>query len=263
MQRGWESSPSSFPESLRPRKQRRRADESSSSSSSSSTDIFALGKREYPQEWEAEPYNVYEGDQQGGHPGSVVGGLASFDKTEVKHLVGSFTAKCDLLSGPTLLNGIATGATNITRNGNVVKWLSFYCKGVLYQVDNTTAATRSDLYLVYDRQPGAALPANTDMFIVAAANSLPVFDAKSRFEVLAHRSFVLDQIDTTATQSYSGAHTAVCVDFFKKLNVVTNFKGTGNAIGDISTGALYMFYVGMGNVSYATGVVNYELTFIG
>lgn len=159
-----------------------------------------------------------------------------------------------------LLNGIAVGATSITRNGNQVTWKRVMVRGYMYPVDTTTAAHRTDLYIIWDTQPGAAVPATADILQGAGTKYFTNYDNRMRFTTLAHRSFISDAIDTTAQSSYSG-HNSHLVEIYKKINLKTTFKGDGNTIADIATGAMYVLAVGSGAAAYSTVAITFRLIF--
>lgn len=151
-----------------------------------------------------------------------------------------------------LINGVATGSTSITREGNQVYWKAIQIRGMINHLVAAGAdVSRADLYVVYDDQPGAAVPTNAEILSASTTEAFINLDYRERFKILHHSSYVFGPSDTTATQTYSVFPQVHAVDVYVKCNVRTSFKGTGNAIGDISKGAIYIFT--MGNTTNASG----------
>jgi len=168
---------------------------------------------------------------------------------EIKHLTVAGTYY-DATTSPTvtLLNGVATGSTNITRNGNVARFVSLQIRGQITPVDATTVRGRCDLYVILDASPAAAVPAVTDMLEAATPNSFTKYDNRARFTTLVHRYWVMPTIDDT--KGIMGAQDIFGVEIYKKLDVCTYYKGTTNVIGDISRYALYLFVIGISDAAY-------------
>lgn len=144
-----------------------------------------------------------------------------------------------------LINGIATGSTAITREGNQVYWKAIQIRGEIHHTAVAAASqTRCDLYVIYDDQPGAAVPSNSEILTSSQSAAFLNLDYRERFRVLHHSMYVFGPSDTTATQTYIGDKQIYPVDVYVRCNVRTAFKGTGNAIGDISKGAIYVFTIG-------------------
>jgi len=120
------------------------------------------------------------------------------------------------------------------------------------------------MYIIYDDQPGAAVPTNAEILSASVANAFINLDYRERFRVLCHRTYMFGPSDDTATTAVSAGPQVHNVDEYLRCNVRTTYKGTGNAIGDISKGALYIFTIG--NVAdassdYATGALALRLRF--
>ena len=135
--------------------------------------------------------------------------------------------------GVYLINGIAAGSTAITREGRQAFWKSVSVTGTIATVDATTQASRGDVVIVWDKQPGAAVPAMTDLFVESKAGSPMNLNYRERFVVLAHRTYVIGGLTADATDLTPTVHS---VNINVRLNLRTTFKGDANAIGDIATG---------------------------
>lgn len=164
---------------------------------------------------------------------------------ELKYLdVAYGVAVADTTGTVTLLNGVAVGDTAITREGRQTYWKSVEVHGILQQVDNSMVICRCDLYIMYDQQPGAAVPGMTDFFVESVAGSPHNLSYRERFKTLCHWSGTLGPRVETATQAVCGTPCVLPVDIYKKLNIRTTYKGDTNAIGDIATGAIYIVTIG-------------------
>jgi len=161
---------------------------------------------------------------------------------ELKYLdINSVNYACGTTGAVTLINGVAAGSTAITREGRQCYWKSVSVCGSLSAVDATTIASRNDVYVIWDKQPGAAVPAMTDIFVESKAGSPMNLNYRERFVVIAHNTFVIGGLtaDNTALSP-----TIQPVTISKRLNLRTTFKADANGIGDISTGAMYLVTVG-------------------
>ena len=91
---------------------------------------------------------------------------------ELKYLDTNFANYAVGTTGAvTLINGVAAGSTAITREGRQAFWKSVSVTGTIAAVDATTQASRGDVVIVWDKQPGAAVPAMTDLFVESKAGS--------------------------------------------------------------------------------------------
>lgn len=144
-------------------------------------------------------------------------------------------------TGPiTLLNGIATGDDLNSRDGRKLKIVSIHLSTVNRLTATSSAAVDLNLWLVYDRRPGGALPVYSDIFDLTASHLLNL-NNRERFSVL--------WTSRTAVGPYSlvapvlGSDAAKCIECFIDLSndeVVTVFNGTGATIADIAYGAIYL-----------------------
>jgi len=161
---------------------------------------------------------------------------------ELKYLDTNFANyACGTTGAVTLINGIAAGNTSITREGRQCFWKQVIVSGTVVAADATTIASRNDVYVIWDKQPGAAVPAMTDIFVESKAGSPMNLNYRERFVVIAHNTFVIGGLtaDNTALSP-----TIQPVTISKRLNLRTTFKADANGIGDISTGAMYLVTVG-------------------
>lgn len=180
-------------------------------------------------------------------------------RDELKYLDTNFASYGGGTTGSvTLINGVASGSTQITREGRQCYWKTVQVNGFLDPHANQLEE-RCDVYVIYDKQPGAAVPALTDLFVQAIGGSPLNLNYRDRFSVIVHKSFVLGLID--GTNYYSTIPNTQKISIYKRVNLKTTFKGDSNAIGDISTGALYLVVVGSQATYYASPYVNVRLRF--
>jgi len=141
----------------------------------------------------------------------------------------------------TLINGVAAGSTAITREGRQAFWKSVNVSGWVAPVDATVIGSRNDVYVIWDKQPGAAVPAMTDFFVEAKAGSPMNLNYRERFVIIAHKTYTIGGLTAGAPAVTPTVH-AVSINV--RLNLRTTFKGDANAIGDIATGAMYLVTLG-------------------
>jgi len=151
-----------------------------------------------------------------------------------------------------LLNGLNTGATAVTRNGNRVVFRSIQLRGMIYPDAEANKNTVNHIWIIYDTQPTGALPNINDFFEGSNGMSFIKYDSRYRFIPLVHRVFTLGM------QSATMSDFCVCdVDIYKKLNRVTVYKGNTDDIADIAYGALYIVVIGISNAN--TSRMNYNM----
>lgn len=155
-------------------------------------------------------------------------------------------------SGPVqLLNGVANGATAVTREGKQCYWKSVEVSGFIKPDGAASDNQRNDLYIFWDHQPGVNVPAKTDFFAGATpvAGSPHNLDYRERFVTLAHITIPMSQ----TAAGVSGGESSKPFNIYKKINYRTTFKGDTAALGSISTGAMYL--VAMGTATAAADCV--------
>jgi hypothetical protein len=161
---------------------------------------------------------------------------------ELKYLdINSASYACGTTGAITLINGVAAGSTAITREGRQAYWKSVQVSGSMTPTDATVIGSRNDVFVVWDKQPGAAVPAMTEIFVQAIAGSPMNLNYRERFMVLAHETFVLGAPIADGASITPNVH---AVNIMKRLALRTTFKGDANAIGDIGTGAMYLVTLG-------------------
>lgn len=141
----------------------------------------------------------------------------------------------------TLINGVSTGSAATQRCGNKVFLDSVHITGRIRSISDLVIRTRCDLYVIWDKQPGAAVPNMTDFFVESVSGSPKNLDNRERFHVVLREFYC---IGGKVAAGESKDPSIDIVDLHKELDLRTIYKGDGNAIGDISTGAMYLVTIG-------------------
>lgn len=170
---------------------------------------------------------------------------------ELKYVdTAAATYVADTTGTVTMLNGIAVGDDNTTRDGRQVTIKSVQLHGSIYPTDNTTTASKCRVALVWDNAPNGALATVANIFGAAQGVAFPLIDNANRFTVLVDRTFTIGLIDNTATNAVSHGNCAQDVEIYRKMNNITQYNGTGATIASIQNGALLL--VTMGSNAAAT-----------
>lgn len=198
-------------------------------------------------------------------PASVTVARAKRDKLKRRDAnyvdLASATYQFDTTGSITLIATVASGAGVTQRIGKKIAWKSVQLRGHL-QNKNTATIHDAALLLVYDREPGAALPAITDILDTVSCRSFNKDDNSYRFRILRRWDFCLTGNNATPATG----NEAITLDEFVDLKGLPGqFKSAGTgAIGDIQLGALYAVTVGM-NAAGGTcseGSIGYRVRYI-
>lgn len=166
-------------------------------------------------------------------------------RRELKYVdIGVGVYPADTTGTVTLLNGIAVGDDNTTRDGRQATMKSVQVRGMFSPTDATTIASKGRLLLVWDNAAAGATATIAAILSAANSASFPLVDNAQRFTILVDRSYVLGPYDTTATQAVAGSPTNNDVEIYKKLDCVTQYNGTGATSASIQNGALLMVTIG-------------------
>lgn len=153
----------------------------------------------------------------------------------------------------TLLNGIAEGSDNFTRDGKQVTMTSVLLRShpVSFQSTGGQASGMFRCMLVLDMQPNGALAAVTDILVVANPLSPQALPNRERFLVLYDEITDFSGTTTGAVATglggvgSSNSKNSAYFNTYKKLDFKTIFNGTGasGTIAQINTGALLMLQI--------------------
>lgn len=138
-----------------------------------------------------------------------------------------------------LINGVAQGTDFTQRVGRKFNMKSILLRGRIAVGATPTGGTWR-LMLVYDKQTNGAAPAITDIVDAIGMSGVQNLSNRDRFVVIMDKSGFLE------------ATTKITIPFkkYKKCNLEVINGGTGDTVGSIQTGALWV--ISMGNL--ATGV---------
>lgn len=163
------------------------------------------------------------------------------------NLSGSFTLLCVPV----------TGADMNARIGRKIQIRSVYLKGYVASEAANGATLASPinvgvqlarLIVFVDYQPNGAVPVVGDLLNSAAVAAHLNLNNRDRFKVLIDKQFTIDPLiyNTTATQAVCSATNQIrAVKKYKKCNIETIFNAVnGGTIADITSGALFMFWIG-------------------
>ena len=148
-----------------------------------------------------------------------------------------------------LINGIAQGADFNQRIGRKSQMKSILFNGNFFPTASTANAYQG-IYMrtviVYDTQPNSGtFPTGTDIFASNDPNSPLNLNNRDRFQVLIDVRKQLGSFQTDATPKLvAGSPSNAYWNKYKKCNKETVFSGTAATIGSISTGSLYLFFIG-------------------
>lgn len=132
-----------------------------------------------------------------------------------------------------LLNGMATGDANGTREAQEIAMTKLQMKYSIYASNNTVANVR--VLIVYDKQPNAVIMAVNDILTSTDPNAMRAYNGLKRFRVLYDKS-----ISVSADQSFPKRRDKT----LKLKNLITHYNTTnGGTIADIVTGSLVLVFL--------------------
>lgn len=131
-----------------------------------------------------------------------------------------------------LLNGIAGGTTQDTRNGHkiVVNYLSL---NLAIEQDVNVDRTHFRCLIVYDSQCNGSAPQWQDIFSPSTINGLRNVNQYKRFRILYDRTIWLNTYNRTDVQ----------LRFNRKMALETRYDGANAVVSDITKGSLYFIAV--------------------
>jgi len=150
----------------------------------------------------------------------------------------------------TVINACATGTDVINRVGRKITM-----KSILFNVNSfPVAATANALQgimlrhmIIYDTQPNSAgtVPAVTDILETATTLAPLNLNNRDRFRVIYDKRSQIGSFFINATPNLvGGSPQNVHWSKYRKLSHDVIFSGTGATVGNISTGAMYILFIG-------------------
>lgn len=167
----------------------------------------------------------------------------------------------------TLLAFPVVGADFTQRIGRKVMLRNLYIRGFLSTDPASTAGTSNGIVtqccrmiIFADLQPNGAAPAVTDLLNTATSVSHLNLNNRDRFKVYCDKQWVFGPYlhITTATQAEAmNSQQVYSLKKYKKINQEMVFNAVnGGTIADVTSGALYMFWIGSTVAGGADGVAN-------
>lgn len=150
----------------------------------------------------------------------------------------------------TLLNGCTQGSDYTDRIGRKIVMRSLYIRGHVFAepgISTNSLPQQARMILFMDSQPNGAAPAVTDLLNTADAASQLNLNNRDRFKVIRDQTFVFGpQVwSNVPAISVSGTPSISDVNVFIRMFHETIYNaGNAGTIGDINSGALYMFWIG-------------------
>lgn len=193
----------------------------------------------------------------------IKGAIKPAGRPELKYVDTALTAGTHIYGTTGLatpINLLAVGDDNNTRDGREVCIKSVQIKGVIRPLFASSAVsypTRCRTMLVWDNANNstATSSANLTAALLTAVNSysFPLVNNQQRFTILWDSAQPMGYMDNDAYGSVGPG--CQVVDFYKKLNVSTQYSGTTAVIESIQNGALW--FVTLGDTADANAPVFY------
>jgi hypothetical protein len=148
-----------------------------------------------------------------------------------------------------LINGIAQGSDFNQRIGRKSTMKSILFNGNFFPTASTANAYQG-IYMrtviIYDTQPNSGtFPTGTDIFVSNDPNSPLNLNNRDRFQVLLDVRKQLGSFQTDATPKLvAGSPSNAYWNKYRKCNKETIFSGTAATLASISTGSMYLFFIG-------------------
>lgn len=159
--------------------------------------------------------------------------------------IGVTTYQVNTTASITLLHIPTLGSDFNNRIGRKTLIKSLFIRGRLFWEAGSlnTNSQHARMIVLWDTQPNGAAPAATDVLVSAETASQLNPNNRDRFKVLCDKQFVMGPFNG-ATPAF-GVPAGHSIKLYKKLSLETIFNSTnGGTIGDINSGALYMFWIG-------------------
>lgn len=160
------------------------------------------------------------------------------------------TYVCDTTGSVTLLTGIAQGDDFNQRDGRKIKITDVMIQGCVSAVDSVTDDVYCTVMLIYDRQSNQGAPTIADIFSAANSTAFMNLNNRERFKILSTDRVCLSRNNATATTAVGSCNQSI-INRYIKTDLVTIFDGTGGAVTDITTGAVFL--VTLGDVAAGSG----------
>lgn len=157
----------------------------------------------------------------------------------------------------TLLNGIATGDDNTTRDGRQATMHSIHVRGHVFNTGSTAGQVGlARLLLVWDNASNAATPAIADIMTTDSSISFPLINNANRFTVLRDQQWECGPVSNNATAATASGPGCYAIDIYVKLSEITQYVGTGATAASIQNGAIWLVLL---QQTAAAGLASFNL----
>jgi len=160
-----------------------------------------------------------------------------------------------ITNGQNLLNGIAQGDTEITRDGKKINMNGLQINVAVAPASATAVPTYGWWAVILDRQPNGSALTPAGVYDTTGSVDLMLavrnVDNLKRYKVLKREDFVVGTIDDGCYPKFEEY-----IDLKKALLDVdrnVRYSGTGSTIASISTNSLYFVWAVSGQANFAEG----------
>lgn len=170
----------------------------------------------------------------------------------------TYLSQTDLVSnGVLLLNGVAEGDSEITRDGKMITSQKLVCNVMVTARPTTTIVNKGFWAIILDRQPNGADPTVTGVYDTTTVTDVVVAPRNNanldRYKVLKREDFALS--------IYTGGNPIQSWETFIDLQKVlqdekdkiVRYSGTGATIASLRTNSIYLIYGVSGQSGFADG----------
>lgn len=146
----------------------------------------------------------------------------------------------------TLISGCATGTDFTDRIGRRTNITAIQVRGSMkLQTDAQSEIPQvGRVMIVEDMQCNGVIASITDILKTAETTSFNNLNNRERFRVHHDQVFDFGIWSKTATQSYGMGNCCHHFEIYKRVNIPVVYEGTGATIGSISSGAIYLVFIG-------------------
>lgn len=186
-------------------------------------------------------------------------------RNELKTIDGGTSSTNNPSAGiVTLLNGVATGTDYTNRVGRKTIMKSILFRLSLVPNASATNGSVGDVLrvmLIYDCQTNGAAPAVSDVLQGGTLNNPMNLTNRDRFKIISDKFLTMGSFVLAASSLTTGSPRPVQLKIYKKMNLEMIFSGTGNTVGSIQTGGLFLLLISLNN-QITTSVWDTRIRFI-
>jgi len=146
-----------------------------------------------------------------------------------------------------LMNGVAQGTDYTQRIGRKILLKSWLFRVSVVPLPSTVSPVGDicRILLFYDCQTNGSAPNANDVLNSNDYNAPMNLNNRDRFKILADKYVTIGASSYTAGDLVAGSPTPKQIKIFKKFNMEQIFGGTGNTVGSINTGGLFVLFISL------------------